>query len=134
MANKPIRNMALDIIDAIDNAPLSRKKIHELLPGIYFNRNKVHPIFKKITGLTFTQYRRKKRIEEAAELLISEDELDIQQVVYKCGHRGKSAQSNFSRDFKEVTGMTPSEWVSQNRPDDEPENGLPYNGDHNVQK
>lgn len=110
MINRPILDIALEIKAAVDNNPHGSEKFTELLPGTYYNRNRIHPAFTQLTGCSFTQYRKKKRIEGAADML-SEEKLEIHEVIRKCGYKGKSAQSNFTRDFKDVIGMTPTEWV-----------------------
>lgn len=46
------------------------------------------------------------KIEEAKELLVY-DELSISEISYR---RGYSSVQHFSRQFKEVTGLTPSHY------------------------
>jgi AraC-like DNA-binding protein len=109
--SKPIFDAVNEIIKAIDNNPLTRKNITSLVPGIYSNRNKIHPAFRKATGKSIKEYRLTKRMETAAKVL-TEDNLSKLEIAFKCGYKGKRGASNFSRDFKKVFKMTPKEWLA----------------------
>ena len=61
---------------------------------------------KAITGSTINEYIQSVRIETAKDLL-SDTDLTLSEVAYKCGF---SSSSYFSRNFKNATGKSPSEW------------------------
>jgi AraC-like DNA-binding protein/ligand-binding sensor protein len=71
----------------------------------YFSR-----LFKRIIGQTFTDYVTGLRIGEAQNLL-HQTNLPVHQIARKLGY---SRQSYFTNRFKDVTGMTPSQY-RQNR-------------------
>jgi AraC-like DNA-binding protein len=97
---------SITIRAAIDAKPLSRKSIHDLAPEIHIGRNQLQTAFKHITGTTVKHYRLQKRMEAARDILITG--VTVKQVASKCGYK---RQSNFTRDYKNVFGMTPMEWL-----------------------
>ncbi len=62
--------------------------------------------FKRCTGLTYTDYVNRYRVNEARYILKNVDQ-SILQTAYDCGF---DSLRNFNRNFKKVTGMTPSEY------------------------
>jgi len=111
---KPILEVVNEIKMAIDKNPLSRKKLHTLVPGIYLSRNTIQPTFKKIIGVSVSQYRLQKRMETAADFMAADQYISIQEVAYKCGYKGRTGASNFSRDFKKIYKKTPKQWQAVN--------------------
>lgn len=74
------------------------------LHPVYFSR-----LFKQCTGMNFSDYLMRLRIERAMELL---REGDLK--VYEAGQRvGYGNAKYFNRVFKQVTGMTPRDYVRQ---------------------
>ena len=66
-------------------------------------------LFRDSTGVSFKQYLTSLRIEYAKRML-AEKELSIIDVGFECGFL---TPSQFSRSFKQNTGMTPSEYRTQ---------------------
>ena len=62
--------------------------------------------FKKQTGMNLSDFIKLKKIQEAEELLYETDK----SLVAISDHLGFSSQSHFCRVFKELKGMTPSEY------------------------
>jgi len=62
--------------------------------------------FKKSTNKTFTEYVNEFRIVHATKLL-SEGQLSLTEVYMECGF---NSQSHFIKQFKKITGQTPSEY------------------------
>jgi AraC-like DNA-binding protein len=91
----------------IDENPLSRAGIPELLDETAVGQNLLRNAFKDLVGSTIVHYQLVKRLEQAAQLLV-EDRYTIQQVAFICGYRNK--QANFSADFKKIYGIAPREW------------------------
>lgn len=60
--------------------------------------------FKKLAGMTFSQYLNRVKAEEAIRLLRENGSLPVTQVAMRCGF---NTIRNFNRIFKEVTGFTP---------------------------
>lgn len=69
-----------------------------LYNSAYFSR-----IFKEHTGMTFTQYLRKVRIEKAIHLIETTD-MQISDVIYKVGY---SDRTKFFSHFREQIGVSP---------------------------
>ncbi|MDR9858915.1 helix-turn-helix domain-containing protein [Treponema socranskii] len=63
-------------------------------------------MFKAVTGQTFSDYIRQKKIEKACELL-TQSNLYVAEIAYRLGY--KNAES-FSVQFKEYTGVLPSDY------------------------
>lgn len=65
--------------------------------------------FKKCCRMTFKEYLLKTRIGYACKLL-SEGSLNISQIAYSCGFENIS---NFNRQFKNIKGLTPSQYQNK---------------------
>lgn len=63
-------------------------------------------LFSLVEGRTIEKYMILQRIEKAKELLVY-DELSINEVAYKLGY---SSVQHLSRQFKNITGLTPSHY------------------------
>lgn len=62
--------------------------------------------FKTMSGMTFTQYLNRVKVEKAVELLRREPDLPITEISNRCGF---DTIRNFNRVFKFITGYTPKE-------------------------
>ncbi len=71
-----------------------------------FSPNYLSALFKKETGLNYTEYINVKRIERARTLLRS-SRLSAKEISYQCGYQNPNY---FSRVFKKITGLTISEY------------------------
>lgn len=60
--------------------------------------------FKKIAGMTFSQYLNRVKIEKSIEMLRKDANVSITEVAIACGF---NTIRNFNRIFKELTGYTP---------------------------
>lgn len=80
--------------------------IQQLSKELCTNRKTLSSIINKEEGCNFNTFINRLRIEKAKELMQESGQslLDI------CLAVGYSDQGNFSRHFKEVTGVSPSEW------------------------
>lgn len=70
------------------------------ISGSYFSN-----LFKKVTGMTFSQYVTQTRIDKAKELILQGEQ--IQNIAYALGYKERRY---FSSVFKKQTGFTPSEF------------------------
>ena len=66
----------------------------------------ISKLFSQVEGQTLEQYIIKQKIEKAKEL-ISYEELTFSEISYELNY---SSVQHFSRQFKQMTGMTPSEF------------------------
>jgi AraC-like DNA-binding protein len=107
--SKPILQAVDDLIQFINKNPLNRKSIRTLFPHYYSNRNTIYSAFEVVTQKSVKEYRALKLMEAAAHLL-TQRELTIRQIAYRCGYKGKKAASNFTRAFKKILKKTPKQW------------------------
>lgn len=76
-----------------------------------YERTSFCRVFRLATGVTFLQYLNSRRIDEA-KLLLSGNELSIQEIGARCG---MPHAKTFSRVFRQYCGMTPSEYRKKQR-------------------
>lgn len=79
----------------------------ELMKTVRIPQNKFAGIFKKYTGLSFSKYINKLRLEYAARLLEEHPEYSVDAIAEICGI---SSSSSFYRLFFEEYGMTPKSY------------------------
>jgi AraC-like DNA-binding protein len=97
--------------DTIDHNPFERKTITGFASDVGVGRNLLQKNFKHFFGIPINEYQKKKRMEAAAGML-EEGRLTILKIAIKCGY---ISQSSFARLFKEVYGITPTNWKKQHR-------------------
>ena len=71
----------------------------------------VSSVINRVTGLNVSQYVNNRRITEACRLL-EETDKPLTAVMFECGF---STKSNFNREFRRVTGTSPSHWRAHKR-------------------
>jgi AraC-like DNA-binding protein len=69
-------------------------------------------IFKKATGLNFTEYVSRVRVEKARNLLLNPN-LRISEIAYEVGFQ---SLTHFNRVFKKITGQSPTDYRGQLAP------------------
>jgi AraC-like DNA-binding protein/ligand-binding sensor protein len=69
-------------------------------------------MFKKATGLNFTEYVSRVRVEKARNLLLNPN-LRISEIAYEVGFQ---SLTHFNRVFKKITGQSPTDYRSQLSP------------------
>ena len=80
--------------------------LQELSDRFGLSADYISSMIKKETGFSFKEYLTMLRIAEGKRLLTEERSLTVNDVAMKVGYR---KASNFSRKFKELTGMQPSQ-------------------------
>ena len=68
-------------------------------------------MFKRVTGVNYTQYLTDCRMERAKELLLA-DNAQVQEIAESLGY---SQGHYFSKIFKQYTGLSPSEYMRKKR-------------------
>ncbi len=71
-----------------------------------YNYSYVSKLFKKKLGITFNQYVNLLRIQKSEDKLTSTS-MNITEIAYECGYNSLRV---FNRRFREILGMTPSEY------------------------
>ncbi|MUT67218.1 helix-turn-helix domain-containing protein [Paenibacillus sp. NEAU-GSW1] len=74
---------------------------------VHLNAHYFSKVFKQQTGATFIDYVTSLRIDKAKQLIASADELALKEVCFEVGYKDPNY---FSRVFKRVTGVTPTEF------------------------
>jgi AraC family transcriptional regulator len=97
-------NRVLDYIESHLDADLS---LQELAAVAGFSRFHFHRLFHAMVGETLNQFIQRVRVEKAASSLIQDPRKSITEVALACGF---SSSSTFARSFKELVGMSASEW------------------------
>ena len=62
------------------------------------------------TGVSFSQWINQWRIEEAKALIVDDPDKGLLDIMLSAGFQSKS---NFNKSFKDIVGLTPSEWRKQ---------------------
>lgn len=102
----PIVKMAIDTIQMNLGKPLSLKQIAE---QIHANSSHLSRKFKEETGVSLTNFINQKRIEEA-KLYLQRGYGSITDIAFMVGFNDLNY---FSKVFKKMTGLTPSQYVKQ---------------------
>ncbi|UOQ86921.1 response regulator transcription factor [Gracilibacillus salinarum] len=102
-----------NVIDPIDAAKEfieqnleERLNLSDVADKLGFNPTYFSQLFKKETGESFVEFRRKIRMEKAKELL----EMDAMRIIDISNEIGYSDLPHFTKSFKKYTGYTPSEY------------------------
>ena len=66
----------------------------------------LHLLYKKVFGTTCNRDVISSRIEQAQHYL-SYSEMTVEEIAFECGYR---TTVHFSRQFKQMTGTTPTKW------------------------
>lgn len=86
-------------------------KLQELASELGTNRTKINQLFRTCIGVTPQEYTLHRRIERAQSMIV-EGKLNVGQIADAVGYQH---QSSFTTAFREVTGMSPREFVAQVR-------------------
>lgn len=92
-----------------ENIPLKELAALAYLSPTYFSR-----VFRESTGSTVTEYMQNKRIYHAIEMLQTSNK-PITSISEECGY---TDVKHFTRLFKRIIGMAPSEYRKRLKPDD----------------
>ena len=101
-ANKTVSSVAAYINNNY-NEDITLERVAEkfFISPCYFSRT-----FKRVTGLSFTEYLNGVRIKEAQRLLATED-MSISEICERIGYK---STTHFGRSFKAIVGMSPTEY------------------------
>jgi len=99
-------NRVIDFIEANIDKELTLEKLSEVANFSPFH---FHRIFSAFTGETLNGFIKRKRIERAASILLSEPERPIAEIAYYCGY---SSPSVFCRNFKDRFRVSAKNFVA----------------------
>ncbi len=101
-------------IDYIEDNPEDKITLEKLAEVAMFSKYHFHRIFKIVANDTLNNYVKRTKMEKAAKLLITNKNETISNISYRFGYH---SNSNFSRDFSDYYGCSPSEFRQfENRP------------------
>ena len=96
------------VIDHIEANLGSTLALEDLAEVAAFSPYHFHRIFKSMVGENLGAFIRRRRVEKAASLLLSNPARPITQVALECGFSSPAA---FARVFRESFGMSASDWI-----------------------
>jgi len=105
-ASPPVIQRAKEYIEEHQNEDLSLGQVAKAVNTSTFHFCKM---FRKATGLTFTDYVSRARIEKAKNLLLNPN-LRVSEIAYQVGFQ---SLTHFNRVFKKVSGQSPSRYRAQ---------------------
>lgn len=98
-----VRNHVIELVQASGDAEKVKLSEH-LGEKLFHDYTYLSNLFSSVEGVTIEQYYIHQKIEKAKELLIY-DELTLTEIAHRLGY---SSVAHLSRQFKKVTGETPS--------------------------
>ena len=108
-----IKSIIIDLIHQHEDVELNTKLSVLLEAKLHMDYHYLTTLFSSIEGVTIEKYVILQRIERAKELLVY-DELSLNEISYKLGY---SSVQHLSKQFKDTTGFTPSQFkqLKENR-------------------
>jgi AraC-like DNA-binding protein len=98
-----------DVLDYLGKHYLDQVSLEEVASIVPMSKSAFCRFFKAGTGKTFTGLIKEMRIRHAARLLI-EGKFNISETCYESGY---SSISHFNKDFKDVHGISPKEFIKR---------------------
>lgn len=99
------------ILELLDYDSSKKQSIKTLADAVNLSPSHLRRLFKAETGTPLNQYVKSLRLEKSKEL-IEHTFLNMKQVMFAVGVKDKS---QFARDFKKLTGVTPTQYAARFR-------------------
>lgn len=99
------------VLDRMGESISSKPPIGELAEAVNLSPSHLRRLFKAETGIPLNQYVRTLRLQRSKELM-EHTFLNMKQIMYAVGVKDKS---QFARDFKKLTGFTPTQYAARFR-------------------
>ncbi len=94
------------VLSFIEKNYMNPIKLEDLSKLVFMNPSYFSRFFKKFNGISPIDYLNRYRIHKASTLLASTT-LPILEITYVCGYNNAS---NFNKSFKQITGLSPSQF------------------------
>jgi AraC family transcriptional regulator of arabinose operon len=94
------------VISTIENDPTVSTYSKDVALSVNLSSSRLRHLFRTETGQTFGHYLKKVRLKRA-QTLLGTTFMSVKEIMH---HVGISSQSHFTRDFKEVYGLSPTEY------------------------
>lgn len=104
-----IYNRALYVMEHYNQFSKGDFDINMLAEQVFSNRTYVSAAINQMSGMNFRSWLAQYRIEHAKRLLANDPKISIEDLLMQCGYDNRT---NYYRQFKSVTGMTPNEWIA----------------------
>lgn len=108
-----IANQIVKVISEIKNNFSDSINIASIAKKMQISEATLYQNFKKVTSISPLQYQKKIRLEEAKNMLISQN-ISAHEVAYNVGYENPS---QFSREYSRMFGMSPKAHVTHLRQD-----------------
>lgn len=109
-ANRDESQLLLKILRYIENNFKTQCLLQTAAKELSYGYSYLSRTFKKLMGMSYTEYLNKYRINRALFMLNNKGNKPIQQIAEECGY---DSLCSFNRNFKYFTGCTPSEMIKQ---------------------
>lgn len=103
MLIEKIKNVVIEMVHYTDELPKTKNSDY-ISNKLNYNYTYLANLFPEATGITIEQYIIAQKIELVKELILY-DELNLTEIAYKLHY---SSLAHLSKQFKKVTGLTPS--------------------------
>ncbi len=98
-----------ELLEKFDNPATLNEGLDGILSSCFYSKEHICRVFKKLMGVTMTEYLNDKRLEQAANMLI----YTHQQVTKISNDLGFSSVSYFNKIFKEKYGCSPTHFTDK---------------------
>lgn len=106
--NDELWQKILYVMDGLEGWRDPELSLNSLSEQVFSNRTYVGEAFKRNTGMTFTEYVTKRRIDDVVEVLTRDPNAHIQDAFLAAGYRQRSTAW---KNFHKIMGVSPTEFV-----------------------
>ncbi len=99
------------VLNLLDQSISNKPAVQELAEAVNLSPSHLRRLFKTETGIPLNRYIKSLRLEKSKELM-EQTFLNIKQIMFAVGVKDKS---QFARDFKKLTGFTPTQYAARYR-------------------
>ena len=99
------------VLDLLGESLSSTPPVQELADAVNLSPSHLRRLFKVETGAPLNQYVKSLRLKKSKELM-EQTFLNMKQIMFAVGVKDKS---QFARDFKKLTGFTPTQYTARYR-------------------
>ncbi len=110
------KNLDTKVLEYVDNNFLTLESLEQVADVFGYNYTYLSRLFKKMSGMPMNKYITEKKIALARKLLKEQPDLILEEVCELCGYNDCRY---FSRVFKSLTGVTPSEYRTGEKKEEE---------------
>jgi two-component system response regulator YesN len=99
------------VLELLGESIDSKPAVNELANAVNLSASHLRRVFKAETGIPLNRYLKSLRLQKSKEL-IEQTFLNMKQIMFAVGVKDKS---QFARDFKRLTGFTPTQYAARFR-------------------